>query len=318
MRSPAQGAASHLLRNSLVWLGRHRSVAATIRRIPVTRDLASRFVAGDTVLEAFGVLERLRSTGAQTTVDILGEATEFADQARHTADRYIDVLEGLAERHLDLNCSLKLTALGLDIDQDLCVSELRRILTAAAALGAFVRIDMEEHSYTDRTLTIVRRMRHDFQNVGIVIQACLRRSAADVERLIEEGTPVRLCKGAYAEPATVAFPRKEDVDVNYVRLMERLMLSGNAIGIATHDASIIARAVELVRRDGTEDIAARCEFQMLFGVRRDLQATLIAEGRPVRVYVPFGPDWFPYLTRRLGEHPANVAFLLRSLWQEHR
>jgi proline dehydrogenase len=279
--------------------------------------MVARFVAGETLAEALVALERLRDAGLRTTVDVLGEAVTSVEEADAAADDYLATLDALAERGLDRNVSVKLSQLGLGIDADVCRANVARILTRAAEREAFVRIDMEEHTTTDATLALWRELRPinaGRGDSGVVIQAGLRRSPADVEALIGESARVRLCKGAYVEPASVAYPDKADVDAAYERLMERLLADGTFPALATHDERLIRRALELVRSNGIAP--DRFEFQMLYGVRRDLQERLVRAGFGVRVYVPYGTQWYPYFMRRLAERPANVAFVLRSVLRE--
>jgi proline dehydrogenase len=307
------------MRSSLVWLSQRGSLGRLATRLPVTRSMVARFVAGETLEEALGALERLRAQGLRTTVDVLGEAVTSADAAGTAADEYLATLDALARRGLDRNVSVKLSQMGLEIGEEVCRTNVERILTRAASHDAFVRIDMEDHTTTDAVLALWRALRPlnaSHGESGVVIQAALRRSAADVEALIAERAPVRLCKGAYVEPAAVAYPDKADVDAAYRRLMERLLLEGTFPGIATHDERLIAGAVEFARANDIHP--DRFEFQMLYGVRRDLQERLVRAGYGVRVYVPFGTQWYPYFMRRLAERPANVAFILRSILREGR
>ena len=288
-------------------------------RLPVTRSMVARFVAGETLEEALLALERLHASGRRTTVDVLGEAVTSIDAGRAAADEYLATLDALAARGLDRNVSVKLSQMGLDLDEAACRDNVSRILARAAEHGAFVRIDMEGHATTDATLTLWRDLRPinaGRGDSGVVIQAALRRSPADIATLMEEGARVRLCKGAYVEPASIAFPDKAAVDAAYAHLMERLLLDGTFPGIATHDELLIRRAVTFVRDQGIAP--DRFEFQMLYGVRRDLQERLVRAGFGVRVYVPFGTQWYPYFMRRLAERPANVAFVLRSVLREGR
>jgi proline dehydrogenase len=281
--------------------------------------MVARFVAGETLEAALPALERLEAAGLRTTVDVLGEAVTSVDAARKAADEYLVTLSALAARGLDRNVSVKLSQMGLGLDDATCRENVERILQRAAEHGAFVRIDMEDHTTTDATLALWRELRPinaGRGDSGVVVQAALRRTPNDVEELIREGARVRLCKGAYVEPAAVAFPDKADVDAAYGTLMERLLVEGNFPAIATHDERLIARAVAFVRE---RDIARDAfEFQMLYGVRRDLQERLVKAGFGVRVYVPFGTDWYPYFMRRLAERPANVAFVMRSVLREGR
>jgi proline dehydrogenase len=307
---------ARLSRALFLWASRSDSLRRLTTSLPLTRGLVSRFVAGERLEEALVVLARLREAGLCTTVDVLGESVESESAARAAADRYIETLDALAPEGFDGNVSLKLTQMGLDIDLRVCRDNVRRVLERAAQTNAFVRIDMEDHSRTDATLGLARELRASYPELGVVIQSYLRRSAADVESLIREATRVRLCKGAYDEPASVAFASKAEVDDCYQRLMERLLLGGNYPAIATHDERLIDHARRFA---GDHGIApSRFEFQMLYGVRRDLQRRLVREGYTVRVYVPYGAEWYPYFMRRLAERPANLLFLLRSVVREGR
>jgi proline dehydrogenase len=305
-----------VLRGGFLWASRRRSLQRLATSSGLTRGLVRRFVAGDTLGEALDVLARLRDAGLRTTVDVLGESVTTAESARAAADRYVEALDALVARGLDANVSLKLTQMGLDVDAGFCRANLSRVLARAAESGAFVRVDMEDHTRTDATLRLVRELRGSFPEVGVVIQSYLRRSADDVEALIADGTRVRLCKGAYNEPPTVAFPSKAEVDESYRQLMERLLVAGTYPALATHDARLIRLAREFARRDGIDP--TRFEFQMLFGIRRDLQERLVREGYTVRVYVPYGREWYPYFMRRLAERPANVLFVLGNVLREGR
>ncbi len=317
--SALRAAPERALRSFLLWLSRRRSIGRLATRLPVTRSMVARFVAGETLEDALSALERLHEAGLRTTVDVLGEAVTSVDDARAAATEYVDALDALAARGLDRNVSVKLSQMGLGLDDGVCRDNVERILARAAACDAFVRIDMESHDTTDATLALWRELRPvnaGHGDSGVVIQAALRRSPADVEVLIGEGARVRLCKGAYVEPAAVAYAAKTDVDAAYEALMERLLSDGTFPAIATHDERLIARAVAYVREQGIAP--DRFEFQMLYGVRRDLQDRLVRAGFGVRVYVPFGTQWYPYFMRRLAERPANVAFVLRSVLREGR
>ncbi len=307
------------MRAGLLALSRRRSLGRLATRIPLTRAMVARFVAGETFEEAGPALRRLRDAGFATTVDVLGESVATVEAARAAAETYVLALGSMAASGVDPNVSLKLSQMGLDVDLDECRSNVARILDQAGELGAFVRIDMEGSATTDQTLALWRELRpHNAGrgDSGVVIQAALRRSEADIEVLIAERARVRLCKGAYREPADVAFKSREEVDASYARLMERLLVDGTCPALATHDDALIRRAIRFAR---DHDIGPdRFEFQMLFGVRRDLQARLVRDGYTVRVYVPFGDQWYPYFMRRLAERPANVAFVLRSILGERR
>jgi proline dehydrogenase len=281
--------------------------------------MVARFVAGETLDEALAALEKLQAAGFRTTVDVLGEAVTSIDAARTAADAYLATLDALAARGLDRNVSVKLSQMGLGLGELVCRENMSRILARAAEVEAFVRIDMEDHSTTDATLAVWRDLRPlnaGRGDSGVVIQTALRRSPDDVEALIAEGARIRLCKGAYVEPAAVAYPDKADVDAAYEQLMTRLLRDGTFPALATHDERLIARAVAQSRAEGIGP--DRFEFQMLYGVRRDLQERLLKAGFGVRVYVPFGTQWYPYFMRRLAERPANVAFLLRNILRESR
>ena len=320
LRSGAAGLGERGFRAGLTWLSHRRALGRLATRIPVTRPMVARFVVGQTLDEALVAIERLRTAGYATTVDVLGESVTAADSAIAAADRYEATLQALAERGLDRNVSMKLTQMGLDIDVDLCRATVERVFRAAAELGAFVRIDMEDHTKTDATLDLWRAVRRWNPSSGVVIQAALRRSPADIERLIAEGAPVRLCKGAYNEPASIAFRERAAIDRAYVDLGVRLLRAGIPAGarpaFATHDGRIVEQLIKVADGDGIPPNAY--EFQMLNGVRRDLQASLVRRGFGVRVYVPYGTEWYPYFMRRLAERPANVAFMLRSVVKEGR
>ena len=288
--------------------------------------MVARFVAGERREQALDALERLRDQGFRTTVDILGESVTSEAAARAAADEYVATIDALADRELDRNVSLKLSQMGLGLSPQLCRENLARIVARAVERDAFVRIDMEAHGTTDATLAAWRALRPASAaadpdvaagaDVGVVIQSALRRSAADVDALIAAGARVRLCKGAYVEPASVAFQDKAEVDAAFEALMLRLLREGRFPAFATHDDRLVRRAIEVARAEGIAP--DRFEFQMLYGVRRDLQDRLRRAGYGVRVYVPFGTEWYPYFMRRLAERPANIAFLLRSILREGR
>ena len=319
LRSSIRQALERLLRAGLLALSRRRALGRAATALPITRPMVARFVAGETMADARPALRRLRAAGLLTTLDVLGEEAREPDAARAAAAEYVATLDGLAQDGLDRNVSLKLSQMGLRIDPDLCRENVARVVERAAQHDAFVRFDMEDHTTTDATLALARVMRDQLAHggrgdVGVVIQASLKRSPADLETLIADGTRVRLCKGAYREPPDVAFQDRHEVDAAYERLMATLLAGGRYPAIATHDERLIRRAITLAREHGLG--RDRFEFQMLYGVRRDLQARLVRNGWRVRVYVPFGREWYPYFMRRLAERPANVAFVLRSLLRE--
>lgn len=307
------------MRAVLLGLSHRRFIGRLATRLPLTRSMVSRFVAGETMAAAMPALERMRAAGYRTTVDILGESVRSPAEARAAASAYVAAIQALVEAGLDLNVSVKLSQMGLVLDPALMRENVGRILTAAAASNAFVRIDMEDHSTTDTTLAVYEELRPIMAgsgDVGVVLQAMLHRTPADAERLIAAGTRIRLCKGAYREPASVAHRDRGDVDAAYLAVMRRLLDDGNYPGIATHDDQIVDHAIAYARE--REIGPERFEFQMLYGVRRDLQERLLRECWTVRIYVPLGSEWYPYFMRRLAERPANVMFLIGSLWRERR
>jgi len=305
-----------MLRAGLLWLSEQPQVFRFVRRNGLAKRFASRFVAGETVESAVAALKDLNAARLSASLDLLGESVLHAEEAVHARDTYLETLDRIRAAGADANVSVKLTQMGLDIDEALCIANLRAIIAKAKAYGSFVRIDMEQSAYTAKTLQLFRdTLFREFGGaVGVVLQSYLRRTDADVDAMIELGARVRLCKGAYKEPETVAFPAKRDVDANYVECMERLLAHGQYPGIATHDEKIIAHAKAFTK---AKSIApARYEFQMLYGVRRDLQTALRREGYNVRVYVPFGTHWYPYLMRRLAERPANIVFIVGNVVKE--
>jgi proline dehydrogenase len=306
----------HAMRSTLLSLSHRRRLGRIATRLPITRRMVERFVAGQTLPEAIEALQRLRASGRSTTVDVLGESVTSEAAAEAAADRYLETLDALVEHGLDGNVSLKLSQMGLELSPAICRANVARIFERAAASGSFIRIDMEGHAHTEATLELWRDLRSRNPNSGVVIQAALRRSAADVNALIAEEGRVRLCKGAYREPPALAFQDRADVDRSYLELMTRLLREGTQPALATHDPHMIRAAVELARREGIGP--ERFEFQMLYGVRRDLQEQLVAAGYRLRIYVPYGQEWYPYFMRRLAERPANVMFVLRSVANEGR
>jgi proline dehydrogenase len=304
------------MRQGLLWLSEQPRIFNFVRRNGLARRFASRFVAGESVDTAVAAAAELATRGITASLDLLGESITEQREAVAARDQYLQMLDRMAASGVDVNVSVKLTQMGLDIDPELCAANLARILEGARRAGGFVRLDMEGSDYTQRTLDFFRhRLLGPFgAHCGVVIQAMLRRSAGDIGDLIAARARVRLCKGAYLEPPAVAFPDKAGVDRSYVTLMERLLLEGNYPGIATHDEAIIRHAVSFARRNGIG--SDRFEFQMLYGVRRDLQDRLRRAGHRIRVYIPFGTQWYPYLMRRLAERPANIAFILGNVVKE--
>ena len=305
-----------MLRQTFLFLSNQPRLFQMVSANPLARKFAHRFVAGETADSAAAAVRQLNERKLTASLDLLGESVSNESEARAAGREYLALLDRIAAERLEANVSLKLTAMGLDISEDLCVAVMQEILEKARTLNTFVRVDMESSEYTERTLQLVEHRLYPSyrENVGIVLQSYLRRTAADVDHANELRVRVRLCKGAYQEPATVAFPEKRDVDVNYVSCMKRLMTDGNYPGLATHDEKIITEAVRFAH---ARNIAPdRFEFQMLYGVRRDLQDNLRHDGWRCRVYVPYGTQWYPYLMRRLAERPANVAFITGNVVRE--
>jgi proline dehydrogenase len=300
-----------LLRPALLWLSEKDDFRDVLFKVPFARAAATKFVAGETHDIALQTAADLNREGFRVTLDLLGESVGDRSEAAAAADEYARSLDLIAASDAETTISLKLTQLGLDIDTDFCRANLERIVSHAATLGNFVRIDMEGSAYTQRTLDIFYEVYDRHRNVGIVIQSYLRRSEADVDRLVELQAPVRLCKGAYQEPAAIAFQDRADVDGSYVRLVKKLLDGGCATAIATHDERMIEAVLEHVQANGTPREAY--ELQMLYGVRRELQQSLTAEGWPMRIYLPYGSEWYSYFMRRMAERPANLWFALRAM-----
>jgi proline dehydrogenase len=278
-------------------------------------SFARRFIAGETVEEAIAAARTLQARGFLLTLDYLGESVRTIDEASAATREYVRLIEVIVASGIERNISLKLTQLGVDIDRATCVDNLRRILEPAQRDGFFVRIDMENSSYTDLTLQVFETLwQQQYRNIGLALQAALRRTEGDVRRMNGLGARVRLVKGAYKEPASVAFQQKGEVDAAFSRLMRLLLDDGVYPAIATHDEAMLAETRNYATRQGIAP--DRFEFQMLYGIRRDLQASLVAAGYKLRIYVPFGRQWFPYFMRRLGERPANVGFVLRAILNE--
>jgi proline dehydrogenase len=279
----------------------------------LARRLAARFVAGDTLADALEAGRRINREGISLTLDHLGENVTSLEEAKASADVYLRALDELSGHGIDGNVSLKLSQFGIDLSEQACHANVARVAARAQSLGTFVRVDMESSEYTDRTLQLVTDLHAQYGAVGTVIQAYLYRSEKDIEMLCQRGIRVRLCKGAYLEPPEVAFQAKADVDRNFVHLMRILLVSGTYSAIATHNEKIIAEAESFVRARNIP--RESFEFQMLYGIRRDLQRRLVAEGYRLRLYVPFGKAWYPYFMRRLAERPANVVFLARNFFR---
>jgi proline dehydrogenase len=305
-----------VLRALFISLSESRWLRAMAERSAIGQRLSSRFVAGTQVEDVLRVAQKVNQSGRSVSIDNLGENVTNADEARASAQLYHQLLDEIAARKLSANISLKLTHMGLDVDEQLARDLVTGLVAKAASMNPrnFVRVDMEGSPYTQRTLDFVHELHRMPGNqgcVGAVIQSYMQRAESDIEKLLADGIRIRLCKGAYKEPPEIAFQKKSEVDDNYVRLMKILMKSGIYHGLATHDEKIIKEAKAFATREKIPCDAF--EFQMLYGIRRDLQQRLVREGWRMRVYIPFGTEWYPYLMRRLAERPANALFIARNL-----
>ncbi len=306
-----------MLRNTILYLSGAGWARSTVTHLGVARRSVRRFVAGETLEEAISVAQDLNSKGMSVSLDLLGENVHTEADSKRAVREYIGILEEIAKHKLNANISIKPTQLGLDMGEDLCADNLREILRKAQDIGQTVNIDMEGSDYTDATLRIFRQLNQEFDNIGTVIQAYLYRSEKDMDELGAEGAVVRLCKGAYKEPAEIAFPEKEDVDSNYVKLMELYLTeekrqAGAYLKVATHDPAMIDATQKFVKENDVP--LDTFEFQMLYGIRRETQEELVNEGYRMRVYVPYGTEWYPYFMRRLAERPANVWFIVKNVF----
>jgi proline dehydrogenase len=303
-----------MLREGLIYLSHSDAAKGVVTKTPL-RGMARRFVPGETVDELIRAIREANEAGMGAIGNFLGESVHDEANARLAGDVYFEVLDRIAEEGLDAYVSVKFTALGQDISEDFLAENLGRILQRAKDDGLFIRFDMESSEYTQRTLDAFEKLwAEGWRDIGVVLQSYLRRTVGDVARMNELGAPVRLCKGAYSEPAEVAFQDKKEVDRNYVECMRMLLTDGNHPAIATHDERMIDATVDFHTSRGIPKDAF--EFQMLYGVRRDLQEQLVADGYRVSVYVPFGSHWYPYLMRRLAERPANMLFFAGSVVKE--
>jgi proline dehydrogenase len=305
-----------MLRTFFVRLSENPSLRSFAERSSLGRRVSGRFVAGTEIADAIHAAQAVNRTGMSVSIDNLGENVTNPDEARHSAHLYHQILDAITANQLHANISLKLTHMGLDVDEKLAREIVSGLVAKAASMNppGFVRVDMEGSPYTQRTLDFVHelhRMPGNANSVGTVIQSYLKRSESDVEKLLSERIRIRLCKGAYKESEEIAFPAKSDVDANYIKLMKILMKSGIYHGLATHDENIIRQAQAFATRENLSRDSF--EFQMLYGIRRDLQQSLVRNGWRVRIYIPFGSEWYPYFMRRLGERPANVLFIARNL-----
>jgi len=302
-----------MLRALLLELAKSSRLRRWITSHGVTRSMAHRFVPGEELGTAIEAVRICNKSGMTTSLDHLGENVVTREDAERARDAYIEALNRIAADGVESNVSLKLTHVGLDLGEEFCAEQLRMIVRRADQLGNFVRVDMEGSAYTDRTLQMVRQARAESSSLGTVIQAYLYRSEEDIRALLALGCRIRLVKGAYKEPSQIAFPRKKDVDANFIKLMKVLLLSGIYHALATHDPEMIEAAIRFVAEQKISK--HKFEFQMLYGIRTDLQRQLVRQGYGVRVYIPFGRDWFPYFMRRLAERPANLLFFAKNFFR---
>ena len=301
-----------LTRSALIYLSRQEGLKNFAARFTPFKKLTTRFIAGETIDEAITAIRDINARGCSASFDHLNEGVQSVDGTEAEVREYLNVLAKIDETGINSNVSIKLTQFGLEIDPELTYRNARRIVEAAVSRGNFVRIDMEGSNVTQVTLDLFRRLRDEFglNDVGIVLQSYLYRTEKDARELLKIPARVRLCKGAYDEPAEVAYPDKKDVDANYVRVMQLLLQSGTYHGIATHDPKMIDATIDFAQREGISKAAF--EFQMLYGIRRDLQEQLARDGWGMRVYVPYGKHWYPYFMRRLAERPANIWFVMKN------
>jgi len=304
-----------LTRSALIYLSRQEGLKEFAARFSLFRKLTTRFIAGETIDEAIAAIREINAHGCTASFDHLNEGVTNARATEAEVAEYLNVLARIDDTGIKSNVSIKLTQFGLEIDPELAYRNARRIVEDAKRRGNFVRVDMEGSNVTQATLDIFNRLRSEFElnDVGIVVQSYLYRTKEDVASLLRIPARIRLCKGAYNEPAEVAYPEKKDTDDNYVRVMKMLLSSGVYHGIATHDPKMIDATIDFAQREGIGKDAF--EFQMLYGIRRDLQEKLARDGYGMRVYVPYGKHWYPYFMRRLAERPANIWFVLKNLWK---
>lgn len=302
-----------ITRSALIWLSRHEGLKDFATNFKLFKKLTTRFVAGDTIDEVIPIIHQINAENSSASFDHLNESVESATEAEREVEEYLNILAKIDEKHVRSNVSIKLTQFGLGIDPELAYRNARRIVEEAHRRGNFVRVDMEDSKVTQVTIDIFKRLRAEFglNDVGIVLQSYLYRTYADAQELVKLPARIRICKGAYFEPPEVAYPDKKDVDANYVKVMQVLLSSGIYHGIATHDPKMIEATIDFASREGIGK--EKYEFQMLFGVRRDLQRQLARDGFNMRVYVPYGKHWYPYFMRRLAERPANIWFVLKNL-----
>ena len=302
-----------ITRNALLWLSQQEGLKDLATRIGFFKRLTTRFVAGDTIDEVIPFIQQLNVENCTASFDHLNEAVGSSDEAEREVAEYLNILRKIDEQRIRSNVSIKLTQFGLGLDPELAYKNARRVVEEAHRRGNFVRVDMEDSSVTQVTIDIFKRLRAEFDlnTVGIVLQSYLYRTYEDAQALVKLPARIRICKGAYNEPPEVAFPDKKDVDANYIKVMQLLLGSGFYHGIATHDPKMIEATIDFATREGIGK--EKFEFQMLYGIRRDLQRQLARDGFNVRIYVPYGKHWYPYFMRRLAERPANVWFVMKNL-----
>jgi proline dehydrogenase len=304
-----------LTRSALIYLSRHEGLKEFAAHFKPFQKMTTRFVAGESIEEAVAAIRDLNAAGCSASFDHLNESVANVEEAEKEVEEYLRILDQIVETRINSNVSIKLTQFGLELDPEQAYKNARNVVVEAAQRGSFVRVDMEGSSVTQVTIDIFKRLRSEFglNDVGLVLQSYLRRTYRDAQELLKIPARIRICKGAYNEPPEVAFPDKKDTDENYVRVMQLLLSSGIYHGIATHDPKMIDATIEFAGREGIGKEAF--EFQMLYGVRRDLQHQLADDGYNMRVYVPYGKHWYPYFMRRLAERPANVWFVLKNLFK---
>ena len=302
-----------ITRSALIWLSRHEGLKDFATRFKFFKKLTTRFVAGDTIEEVIPYIQEINSENGTASFDHLNESVENAAEAEREVEEYLNILAAIDKHHIRSNVSIKLTQFGLGLDSELAYRNARRVVEEAHRRGNFVRVDMEDSKVTQVTIDIFKRLRAEFglNDVGIVLQSYLYRTYADAQELVKLPARIRICKGAYFEPPEVAFADKKDVDANYVKVMQLLLASGTYHGIATHDPKMIDATINFASREGIGK--EKYEFQMLYGIRRDLQRQLARDGFNIRIYVPYGKHWYPYFMRRLAERPANIWFVLKNL-----
>ncbi len=302
-------------RSALIWLSGQEGLKDFATRFSFFKKLTTRFVAGETIDEVIPYIREINAENCTASFDHLNESVDNADEANKEVEEYLRILQQIEATRIRSNVSIKLTQFGLGLDQELAYQNARRVVVDAQQRGNFVRVDMEGSNVTQATIDIFKRLRSEFDlnDVGIVLQSYLRRTYADAQELLKLPARIRICKGAYSEPPEVAFPDKKDVDDNYVKVMQLLLSSGVYHGIATHDPKMIDATIDFATREGIGK--EKFEFQMLYGIRRDLQRQLARDGYNMRVYVPYGKHWYPYFMRRLAERPANIWFVMKNIFK---